>query len=158
MNTRLRVLCILVLLGALLLPRAGANAQATRIEFSGTEFCDMATLTAERVWEAGPNFFARNWTQTCYPTADTPMMTGTTHLSRGLANIGNHYIVNVKMRLETSEAGAWVGTCVLPANTDEILCAAHGEGAYEGMEMFETTHPSSGEVVSFSGYILDHRN
>lgn len=158
MNTQLRILCTLVLIGAFLLPTAGAGAQATRIEFSGTEICDMASLTAERVWEAGPNFFARGWTQTCYDTSDNPMMTGTAYLSGGLANIGSHYIVNVKMRMETSESGTWEGTCVMPANTDEIHCVAHGGGAYEGLEMFEITHPSSGELVSFSGYILDHRN
>lgn len=157
MNTRLHILIIFLLVGIILMPAANVNAGATRIEFTGTEWCDPDTLTAERVWTAGPNLHARSWTQTCYETADIPYMNGTTYLYDGLANVGSHYIINVKFRMVTVVEGVWVGNCELPANTNTINCVGHGEGIYEGLELHWFAHPNSGEPTPFTGYIIDHR-
>jgi len=155
MNKRIFII-LLLLIGAMAIPVTIVSARATRIDFTGSEWCDPATLNAERLWWPGPNLQVRGWTQTCYETANIPQMNGTTYLYDGLAVIGNNYVVNVNFRMETTGGGVWTGVCQLPANTDVIKCIGHGEGVYEGLELHWFPGPNMGTPTPFTGYILDH--
>lgn len=161
MNTRLSILGILVLIIALLLPTAAAGAQAIRIEFTGTEWCDPNSFDFSdlRAWMAGPNFQAKGWAQTCYETANIPQMTGTTYLYDAQTRIvGSEGKVQFtgKFRLETVEGGVWTGSWTLLGDAT-IQSIGHGEGLYEGLELHWFSIPNTGEgLTQTNGYILDH--
>ena len=157
MNTKLRILIVILLAATILLPAAQASARTTRIEFTGSEWCDPDTLTVAREWMAGPNYQARGLTQVCYDTADIPQMTGTDYLSDGNVKFigsGGNLILSGKLRMETGEGGVWVGSWTLPANSTTIQVIGHGEGKYEGMKL----HWFLSLDGPFYGYILSPGN
>jgi hypothetical protein len=157
MSNRFLVLIIFLLVSSLLLPVNAANAQAERTEFTGWEVCDAETLSAMRLWMAGPNFQVRGWSETAYETASIAQMTGTTYIYDGLAIIGKNYIVNAKFRMETDEGGVWVGVSRKAADSPTITSIGHGEGIYEGLEfrLYQNMCTEGGQP--FHGYIIDHR-
>ncbi len=140
--------------GTITMPATNVSAKAARIAFTGTEMCSPDTMTAMRLWMAGPNLQVRGWTETCNDTADIPQMTGTVYLYDGLAIIGRNYIINVKFRMETTEGGVWVGTALLAADSNIINCVGHGEGIYEGLELHWFLDNSNGDPKPFYGYIM----
>jgi hypothetical protein len=139
MNTKLRILIVFLMAAAILLPTAPANAKTTRINFTGSEWCDESTLTLIREWMAGPNYQARGLSQICFDTADIPQMTGTDYLYDGQLKIvgkgAKNFIISGKLRMETAEGGIWLGSWVLPANSTTIQVIGHGEGLYEGRHL-----------------------
>jgi hypothetical protein len=156
MNTKLRFLIIILLVGTILLPASIVSAKANRIEFTGTETCDKSTTVLPRIWLAGPNLQIRGFSQTCYETESIPEMTGTTYLYDGVVVVKSdgNYMVKVKFRLETDEGGVWVGSAEKPVNATLIECVGHGEGIYKGLELHWFLE--DGDIKPGYGYIIDH--
>ena len=129
-----RILFVLVLVTAILASTSIASAKTTRIEFTGSEWCDEDTLIFEREKLAGPNMQIKHITQVCYDTASIPQLSGTDYLTDGdMHVVGQNFIIDGNLRMESDEGGVWVGSWVLPAHTNTIKVIAHGEGLYEGM-------------------------
>ncbi len=157
MKTSVRILIISMLIIGILLPASPASAKSNRIDFTGSEWCDQESFTSARIWEAGPNLHLDGITQTCHDIASIPKLTGTDYLIEARMNLvgsGPNFNLSGKLRMESLEGGVWVGSWVLPANTNIIQVIAHGEGLYEGLELhwFLTETGSGGGP--FSGYIL----
>jgi hypothetical protein len=152
MKTSLRILIIAMLLIGILLPAALASAKSSRIDFTGNEWCDPNTLTVIREWIAGSNYQARGLTQVCYDTADIPQMSGTDYLSDGrisFVGINGNFILSGKLRMETREGGVWVGSWTLLSNSNTVQVIGHGEGIYEGLQLYWFLSLDG----PFSGYI-----
>lgn len=131
-----RILFVIVLLAAILLTTTTASAKTTRIDFTGSEWCDPDTLIFGDMRLAGPNMQIKHITQVCYDTASIAQLTGTDYLTDGdMHFVGPNFILVGNLRMESDEGGVWVGSWVLPANADAIQVVAHGEGLYEGMEL-----------------------
>jgi hypothetical protein len=130
-----------------------ASAKSSRIDFTGSEWCDPETMFFDKVWLAGPNAHIGQLTQVCYDTASIPQLIGTDYLSGANVHFvggGKIFIMTGKLRMVSVEGGAWVGSWVLPANTTTIRVVAHGEGLYEGMVL----HWFLSLDGPFWGYIL----
>ncbi len=63
-------------------------------------------------------------------------------------------VLSGKLRMESAEGGAWVGSWVMPANTTTIQVIAHGEGLYEGQQL----HWFLDDAGPFNGYIEETGN
>ena len=153
MKTVLGILIGLTLVLGVLLPVSSAGAKPARIEFTGSESCT-GDLKFIRQWITGPNFQARGLTETCLDTADIPEMTGIDYLYDGKVSIvgeNGNFILSGKLRMESNEGGAWVGSWVLPANSDTIQVIGHGEGIYEGYQL----HWFLSLDGPFYGYIIE---
>ncbi len=146
-------IAFVIVLASLLLATAGvASAQTARIDFSGSEWCPDTFLFGS-IRFPGPNLQIRDITQVCYDTASIPQLTGTDYLSDSNLHAvgkGGNFILTGKLRMESVEGGAWVGTWVWATNMDTIQVVAHGEGKYEGMQL----HWFLTEEGPFWGYIL----
>lgn len=144
----LAVLSVLILL--LSATATPVSAKATRIEFTGKEICDEPSFSKQ--WMAGFTWHANGITSTCHDTASIPELTGTDYLTGFTAQIvGKNFIMFGKLRMESTEGGAWVGSWVFPAHSTTIQVIAHGEGMYEGMEL----HWFLSLDGPFWGYIID---
>lgn len=139
MKTILRILIVFLLAASVFLPMTATTATVTRIDFTGSEWCDPETLTLIREWMAGPNYQARGLAQTCYDVASISQATGKDYIEGRILAVGKpgNFILSGKNRIETDEGGVWVGSWVLPTNSDTIQLIAHGEGMYEGMMLYE---------------------
>ena len=152
-----RILFVILLVAAMLASTGVASAKTTRIDFSGSEVCDESTLTIAKIIEAGPNLHLMQITQTCYDTASSSKLTGTDYLTGGNMHIvggGKNFILTGTLRMESTEGGVWVGSWVLPANSNTIKVVAHGEGLYAGLQL----HWFLSLDGPFSGYILNPGN
>jgi hypothetical protein len=152
-----RILFVVVMATVFFAATGVANAQTTRIDFTGSEWCDPDTFLFGSAREAGPNLLIRGITQVCYDSASIPQLTGTDFLSNAslqLIGTGPNFILTGKLRMESAEGGVWVGSWVLPANTNTIMVIAHGEGLYNGMQL----HWFLTEDGPFWGYILNPGN
>jgi hypothetical protein len=148
-----RVLLVIALAAMLVATTGAASAGTTRIYFTGKATCPDDWIFS-RMWEAGAvdNWQVRGIVSVCRDKGSIPQVTGTEYLTDGNIMWGPMLqpILTTKDRMETKEGGAWVGSAVLPANTDTIQINMHGEGLYEGMQlhMFE-----SYADASYWGYI-----
>ncbi len=154
MKSKKYILLIVILLAAILLTTTTASAKTTRIDFTGSEWCDPDTLMIDKIQPAGPNLHIKHITSVCYDTASIPQLTGIDHLTDGDVHFaGPNWILVGNLRMESNEGGVWVGSWVLPANSTTIQVVAHGEGMYEGMELHWFLDAEC-DVCSFSGYII----
>ncbi len=129
-----RILFVIVLAAMLIATTSTVNAGTTRIYFTGVEKC--GTPIFPENWTAGPNWQARGIYSTCRDRATIPQYTGTSFLSDGrLQYVGDVTLLASDLRMETKEGGVWVGSGVLPANTDTVKIVMHGEGLYEGQQI-----------------------
>ncbi len=151
-----RIVFVIVLAALLIATTGVATAGTTRIYFTGKENCDTAIFP--RDWLAGPNWQARGIYSICHDKATIPQYTGTSYLSDGRLQwlVGQvNPILATDLRMETKEGGVWVGSAVLPANTDEVKIVMQGEGLYEGLQIRVFL---SYEYSTFWGYIEDVGN
>ncbi len=131
-----RIMFVIVLAALLVATTGAASAGTTRIYFTGAEKCDAAVFPQD--WMAGPNWQARGIYSVCHDRATIPQYTGTSYLSDGRLQwlVGQvNPILASDLRMETKEGGVWVGSAVLPANTDEVKIVMHGEGLYAGQQI-----------------------
>ncbi len=144
-----RILFVIVVTALLIATTGAASAGTTRIYFTGTEKCD--TVFIPEAWTAGPNWQARGIYSTCHDKATIPQYTGTSYLSDGrLQYVGQVTLLATDLRMETKEGGVWMGSGVLPANTDTVKIVMQGEGVYAGQQI----HVFLNVVYStFWGYI-----
>jgi hypothetical protein len=152
-----RILMALVVVACTLLPAASASAKATRIPFTGTEWCDEGTYTFVREWLSGPNYHIRGLSGICYETANIPQMTGTAYLYDVRANeFGNSGEggVSGKLRFVSDEGGEFLGTWTWGRDDFGPTAVGHGVGKYQGLELHWFLD-ESGMPTVFSGYILD---
>jgi hypothetical protein len=152
-------LAIITALTASVLLQAGtAEARATRIPFTSTEYC---AITSFGTWTSPDgNLHIRGLTLECTGSTTMPQLDGT-----------NHYVWNANLdatgsgpawgtwRLET-EDGGWEGayhttvTGFLSAEPhDTGRGVGHGTGIYEGQQLFADT-VTTGLVNTITGYIL----
>jgi hypothetical protein len=151
-----RIILVIIMVASLLVAPGVARAGTTRVEVTGSEWCDMDTFIFDRIWESGLNLHIDGITQTCYDTASIPQLTGIDYLyDAQLKYVGNgpNFNLSGKLRMESAEGGTWEGSWVLPANTTIIQVVAHGEGLYEGQHLYWFLDEADG---SFSGYIKLH--
>ena len=151
-----RILFVIVLVAVMYATTGIASAKTSRTDFTGSEWCP-DTITFIRAIEAGPNLHLAGISQTCYDTASIPQLTGTDYLSDSMLHLvgnGSNFIITGKLRMESEEGGIWVGSWVLPANTDTIQVIANGQGLYEGQEL----HWFLNLAGPFYGYILNTGN
>ena len=152
-----RILIAFAVVSCALLPASGASAKATRIPFTGTEWCDEDTVGLVRDWVSGPNYHARGLSQTCYETATIPEMTGTLYVYDVLFNeFGNSGEGGVtgKLRFVSDEGGEFLGSWTWGRDDVGPTAVGHGVGKYQGLELHWFLD-ESGVPTIFSGYILD---
>jgi hypothetical protein len=157
MKCKKHILSVLILVVALLATTSVVSAKATRIYFTGSEWCDPNTLIIGKEWPAGPNYQIRQITQTCYDTASITQLTGTDYLYDARINLvggGPNFILSGKLQMVSDEGGVWNGSWTLPANTTIIKVIAHGEGKYKGQQL----HWFLDLAGPFSGYIEETGN
>ncbi len=151
-----RILFLIVLAAMLIATTSAASAGTSCIYFTGGEKCGVPIFP--RDWMAGPNWQARGIYSVCQDRATIPQYTGTSYLSDGRLQwvVGQvNPLLATEIRMETKEGGVWVGSGVLPANTDTIKIVMHGKGLYDGLQI----HVFLGyEYSTFWGYIEDTGN
>jgi hypothetical protein len=157
------ILLALLLVASLLASTGVASAKTHRINFSGSEWCDPATVNIGSVRQLGPNLqVIKLISQTCYDTASVPQLTGTDYLKDAKLYVlnGNLFKMNGNLRMESSEGGAWEGHWVMPANSTTIQVTAHGKGLYKGMELhwFLSLESDATGNNTFWGYIENPHN
>jgi hypothetical protein len=153
MKKMLRVLTFLAVAALILMPFSAVSAKSPRINFTGSEWCDPASLHIMKEWMNGTDYHARGITQTCYDTADIPQMTGTDYLYlTNLDVINGEMKLSGAIRMVSDEGGTWLGLCNLPLGSDTITCVGRGIGRYKGLEL----HWFLTLDGPFSGYII-HR-
>ncbi len=136
------------LLAVLLVGISPASAKVTRIYFyqlGGDECSPVLDL----LHISGPNMHVHG-TYTCPTTAydmnddPFPMFTGVITWTDAKAQfVGGHENLTSKIRIDTVEGGAWVGSFSWPGN-GVLKGVYHGEGIYEGMTVFGTYDPVNG--------------
>jgi len=134
-----RILFFIIVVITILATTGVASAKTTRIDFTGSEWCDPDTLIFGNVRLAGPNVQIKPFTEVCYDTASIPQLTGTDYLTDGNVHFvgnGQNFILSGKLQMQSDEGGVWVGSWVLPENTSTIKVVAHGEGLYDGMVLY----------------------
>ena len=147
-------LIVLALMAVLLMASSPASAKTTRIYFYqvGGDEC-MPVLDPPHI--SGPNVHLHG-TYTCptvaYDMDDNPfpMFTGVITWTDAKAQmVGEREILSSKIRIDTVEGGAWVGSFSWPA-TGVLKGVYHGEGIYEGMTVHGTFDP---EIGFNGGYV-----
>jgi hypothetical protein len=157
MKHTVRILIGLCLVLSVLLPLTIASAKPTRIDFTGSEWCDPNTFVFTREWWDGDNYHARGISQTCYDTATIPQMTGMDYLYDSRLDAFDNFAqmkMSGKLNFVSDEGGEWVATWKLPLDSETITVIGHGKGKYKGLEL----HWFLKLDGSFQGYILDRGN
>jgi hypothetical protein len=155
MKKMLRVLTFVVLIALVLMPYGAVSAKSTHITFTGSERCDPSTIKIKKEWTDAKGYHARGMTETCYDTADTPMMTGTDYLDLASVDIiDGQAKISGKIRIVTEEGGTWLANCKLRLGSDTIKCEGTGRGLYKGLSLkLDLTLEGP-----FTGTISGHKN
>ena len=137
-----------------------AGAKTARNYFTYTENCDFDSTQIEREIINGlknpidGNWITKHFTQTCYDEGSSSQVTGMTKIDLTFQIVGNGVWFFVgKARMETVEGGIWNLDCTMHSPSLEVNCVGHGEGIYEGLQIFSTGHlPPDAQ---WSGYIVN---
>ncbi len=148
--------------GLLLMTGTGtAEAQATRVEFSGTQTC--VSTSAGQVMFPDGNIHVRGETSTCATVTTLAVSTDYVVSNLNLDANGSGPIwgtVRGEIGGVVVFEGAWRGTFTGPFGPDAtwtVVSVAHGRGPLEGTQIFVSSecHPApGGSACDVSGYML----